>query len=204
MQCKLRTICRSIPTVTVQTLVVSLVLSRFDSENATLVGLPIYLQRQMQSVLNLSARLFSNYCGPSPFHWLQVSEWIKHNTVLLTFRLCLDTSLRVWFVSQTFQCIVDCDCDLWQPLLTNRLYTITSVHFLLSDQLYGISYRLMLLLPRCLRIFTGSSNLIYFKFLFLTLFRLIIIFHSVCIFSGLRNALCQSTLKANCTILLLT
>jgi len=38
-------------------LIVSLVLSRLDYENAVLVGLPAYLLRRLQSVMNATARL---------------------------------------------------------------------------------------------------------------------------------------------------
>ena len=40
-----------------RTLVVSLVHSRLDYGNFVLVGLPVYLQRRLQSVLNAAARL---------------------------------------------------------------------------------------------------------------------------------------------------
>ena len=54
---QLRIIRRSVPASTMQTLVVSSVLSQLDYGNATLVGLPIFLQRRLESVLNASARL---------------------------------------------------------------------------------------------------------------------------------------------------
>ena len=66
------------------TLVVSLVLSRLDYGNATLVGLPIYLQRWLESVLNASARLIYDLCRSdyifdalASLHWLHVSERVK-------------------------------------------------------------------------------------------------------------------------------
>lgn len=90
---QLRSIRRSVPTSTLQTLVVSLVLSRLDYGNATLVGLPIHLQRRMQSVLNASARLIldlrrSDHITDAlaSLHWLRVSERIKYKTALLAFR----------------------------------------------------------------------------------------------------------------------
>ena len=76
-----------------QTLVVSLVLSRLDYGNATLVGLPIYLQRRLESVLNSTARLIydlrrSDHITDAlaSLHWLHVPERIKYKTALLTFR----------------------------------------------------------------------------------------------------------------------
>ena len=47
--CQLRSIRRSVPT-SMQTLVVSLVLSRLDDGKAKLVGLPVFLQRRLESV----------------------------------------------------------------------------------------------------------------------------------------------------------
>jgi hypothetical protein len=76
-----------------QTLVVSLVFGRFDYGNATLVGLPVYLQCRLGSVLNCSARLIydlrrSDHISDalSSLHWLRVPERIKYKTALLTFR----------------------------------------------------------------------------------------------------------------------
>jgi len=43
---------RSVPPATFQTTVVVLVYSRPDYDNAVLVGLPVYLQRCLQSALN--------------------------------------------------------------------------------------------------------------------------------------------------------
>ena len=45
------------PTTTFQTLVVALVHSRLDYGNSVLVGVPAYLLRRLQSVLNAAARL---------------------------------------------------------------------------------------------------------------------------------------------------
>ena len=54
---QLRQIRHSVPTATLQTLVVALVHSRLDYGNSVLVGLLAYLLRQLQSVLNAAARL---------------------------------------------------------------------------------------------------------------------------------------------------
>jgi len=53
----LRQIRRSVPPATLQMLVVALVQFRLDYGNGVLVGLPAYLTRQLQSVLNAAARL---------------------------------------------------------------------------------------------------------------------------------------------------
>ena len=54
---QLRQIRRSVPTDTFQTLAGSLVLTRLDYSNSVLAGLPVYLVRRLQSVLNAAARL---------------------------------------------------------------------------------------------------------------------------------------------------
>jgi len=46
-----------VPTDTLRTLVVSLVLTRLDFGNSVLAGFPVYLTRRLQSVLNAAARL---------------------------------------------------------------------------------------------------------------------------------------------------
>jgi len=53
---QLRSIRRSVPASVYQTLVVALVLSRLDYDNAVLVGLPSNLYSRLQSVLNAAAR----------------------------------------------------------------------------------------------------------------------------------------------------
>jgi hypothetical protein len=59
----LRQLRRSLPATTIQTLVVALVLNRHDYANSTLAGLPTYLVRRRQSVLNASARLIYRLGG---------------------------------------------------------------------------------------------------------------------------------------------
>ena len=54
---QLRQIRHSFPAATLQTLVVALIHSRLDYGNSVLVGLPVYLMRRLQSVLNAAARL---------------------------------------------------------------------------------------------------------------------------------------------------
>ena len=70
-----------------QALVVSLVLSRLDYGTATLVGLPIYLQRRLESVLIYDLRRSDHIPDAlASLHYLRVPERIKHKTALLTFR----------------------------------------------------------------------------------------------------------------------
>ena len=48
---------RLVPTATFQTLTVALVNQRLDYGNTTLVGIPAYSMRRLQSALNAAARL---------------------------------------------------------------------------------------------------------------------------------------------------
>ena len=61
--CRLRQIRHLVPTATLQMVVVALVHSRLDYTNSVLAGLPAYLLRQLQSVLNAAARLVYHLTG---------------------------------------------------------------------------------------------------------------------------------------------
>jgi len=71
---QLRQIRRSVPPATFQSLVVALELSRLDYGNAVLVGLPAYLVRRLQSVLNAAAQLI--YRMRSADHVKQARAWV--------------------------------------------------------------------------------------------------------------------------------
>ncbi len=92
---QLRSIRRSVSRPVLQSLVVSLVLSRLDYGNATLAGIPAYLTKRLQSVLNAAARLIyssSRFNHVSPLlrqlHWLKATERIEFKLAVLAFR-CL-------------------------------------------------------------------------------------------------------------------
>jgi len=83
---QLRSICHSVPATTFQTLIISLVLSRLDYGNAVLAGLPAYLFRRLQSVMNVAAWLIyglrhSDHISNAliSLHWLRAQEgvWFK-------------------------------------------------------------------------------------------------------------------------------
>jgi len=91
---QLRQIRRSVPPATFQSLVVALVLSRLDYGNAVLVGLPAYLVRRLQSVLNAAARLIYRMRSADHItdalaclHWLRVPQRIKHKVAVLTYKV---------------------------------------------------------------------------------------------------------------------
>jgi len=76
-----------------QSLVTALVLCRLDYGNSTLVGLPVYLQRRLQSVQNAAARLIFRFRRSDhitdalvSLHWLHVPERITYKVAVLTYR----------------------------------------------------------------------------------------------------------------------
>jgi len=79
------------------------VLSRLDYGNAVLVGLPTYLVRRLQSVLNAAARLI--YCMRSAdhvtdalacLHWLRVPEWIDFKVAVLMYKFYMEVRRNIW------------------------------------------------------------------------------------------------------------
>jgi hypothetical protein len=92
---QLRSIRRSVPRPVLQSLVVSLVLSRLDYGNATLVGISQYLLQRLQSVMNAAARLIysssrSSHITPllRRLHWLKTKERIDFKVAVLVYK-CL-------------------------------------------------------------------------------------------------------------------
>ena len=78
-----------------QSLVLSLVLSRLDYGNATLAGISQHLLRRLQSVMNAAARLVyssSRFDHITPLlcqlHWLKAKERIDFKLPVLVFK-CL-------------------------------------------------------------------------------------------------------------------
>ena len=87
---QLRQIRRSVQTDTFQTLVVSLVLTRLDYGNSVLAGLPVYLVRRLQSVVNAAARLTYHLSRSDHItdalvclHWLRVLERVQYKISVL-------------------------------------------------------------------------------------------------------------------------
>ena len=82
------------PYLQFQMLIVAMVHSRLDYGNAVLAGLPAYLLRRLQSVLNASARLiyrlgFRDHITDAliSLHWLRVRERIEFKLTTLTYKL---------------------------------------------------------------------------------------------------------------------
>jgi len=72
----------------------TLVNSRLDYGNGSLIGLPVYLLRRLQSVLNGAARLILNLRRFDHFsdalislHWLHVPERIRSSVAVLVYKV---------------------------------------------------------------------------------------------------------------------
>jgi len=92
---QIRSVCSSLPRRVTSSLVASLVLSRLDGGNATLVGLPARQLNRLQYVLHAAARLVygaRKFDHMTPLHrelhWLSVPERITFKLATLVFR-CL-------------------------------------------------------------------------------------------------------------------
>ena len=79
----------------------SLVLSRLDYGNAVLVGIPAYLVRRLQSVLNAAARLIYHMRSTDhitdalvSLRWLRVPERIQYKIALLTYEVLQGSAPR--------------------------------------------------------------------------------------------------------------
>jgi len=77
-----------------RSLVVSLVHSRLDYGNFVFVGLPVYLQRRLQAILNAAARLvfgLRRYDHVTDalaiLHWLRVPERVNFKLALMAYRV---------------------------------------------------------------------------------------------------------------------
>jgi len=77
-----------------RSLVTSLVHSRLDYGNFVLVGLPVYLQRRLQSVLNAAASLVFRLRrydhvtdALATLHWLRLPKRVDFKAAVMTFRV---------------------------------------------------------------------------------------------------------------------
>jgi len=75
---------QSPPLSAMQTLVVSLVLSRLCYDNATLAGMPAYFLRRLQSILDAAAKTITGLLRSAhisttlaSLHWLHAAKCIK-------------------------------------------------------------------------------------------------------------------------------
>ena len=90
---RLRQIRRWVPRATFQSLVVALVPTRLEYGNGVLVGLPAYLMRRLQSVLNAAARLIFDLRhsdritdAMASLPWLRASERVQCKIAVLAYK----------------------------------------------------------------------------------------------------------------------
>jgi len=92
---QLRQIRHSVPAAIFQTLVTALVHSWLDYGNAVLAGLPAYLQRRLQSVLNAPARFRDRITNALVcLHWLRVPQRNEFKLAVLTYELLSNQALH--------------------------------------------------------------------------------------------------------------
>jgi len=98
---QLRQIRQSVPTVTLQMLVVRLVLSRFDFGNGLLVGIPTYCSvctwccmHQHSSSIDWNAPTTLLIHLLVSLHWLRVPQRIQYKIAVLTYNILQDTAPR--------------------------------------------------------------------------------------------------------------
>jgi len=106
---QLRSIRRSVSLPVIQSLVSSLVLSRLDYGNATLAGIPSYLLKRLQSVMNAAARLVfssSRFEHITPLlhqlHWLKAQERIQFKLAVLVYK-CLHGAAPAYLADDLHQ-----------------------------------------------------------------------------------------------------
>jgi hypothetical protein len=111
---RLQSIRRSIPSTVYRTLVVSLVLSRFDYGNAALCGLPDYMYRRLQSVINAAARsIFRlrrfDHVSPAlvELHWLSAADRVTFKVATLVYRCLHEAAPR--YLSSALHRVADVD-----------------------------------------------------------------------------------------------
>jgi len=89
---RIHSVRRSLPSTALETLVVSLVLTRLEYGNATLAGIPANMLRRLQAVLNASARTITGLprwahitTSLTGLHWLRAAERIKFKLARLAY-----------------------------------------------------------------------------------------------------------------------
>jgi len=134
---QLRNIRRSIPRSVLQSLVTSVVMTLLDYGNSTLAGIPLYLLKRLQSVMNSAARLVfgsSRYDHVDPLlrqlHWLMAAERIDFNSLSLLLSARSSTFVPCWWTpparglwrwtSSTIRLITIADCPPYAAVNCRR------------------------------------------------------------------------------------
>jgi len=122
---------------------VALVHSRLDYGNAVLVGIPAYLVRRLQSVLNAAARLIY-HLRPydhisdelATLYWLCVPERVQYKIAVLTFKVLHDSAPRY-----LGRLVAVADLPGRRALRQSRCLLLAAVLFRLSQLKSGTIYQ---------------------------------------------------------------
>ena len=149
-----------------------------DHGNATLVGLLIYFQRRLESVLNFSTMLIYDLHisdAPASVHWLRVRSalhiWLRCWHPMFYVARRLNTCQQNWWAQLMFRLVASCSLCLhpswWCQPVSSLLSAV--VHFLLPVLQYGASYLLIYYFCLCHLFLNSSRNLKRISFISLTL-----------------------------------
>ena len=142
---RIRSIRRSVTRPVLQSLVVSLVLTRLDYGSATLAGLPSQLLDRLQSVLNAAARLVCSarkYDHVTPLlrdlHWLRAPERIAYRLAVLAFRC--QHGLAPSYLSTELQRVADVDSrQRLRSASTTALVVPRTQHSTIGDRAFPVA-----------------------------------------------------------------
>jgi len=142
---RIRSIRRSVTRPVLQSLVVSLVLTRLDYGSATLAGLPSHLLDRLQSVLNAAARLVCSarkYDHVTPLlrelHWLRAPERIAYRLAVLVFRC--QHGLAPAYLSTELQRVSDVDSRRrLRSASTTALVVPRTKHSTIGDRAFPVA-----------------------------------------------------------------
>jgi hypothetical protein len=142
---QIRSIRRCVSRSVVQSLIVSLVLSRLDYGGATLAGLPARLLERLQSVMNAAARLiygFRKFDHVTPLlrdlHWLRVPERVTFRLAVLAYRC--QNGLAPPYLADELRRVAD--VESWQRLrssTTSKLVVPVSKHSTIGDRAFHVA-----------------------------------------------------------------
>jgi hypothetical protein len=129
----------------VQSLIVSLVLSRLDYGSATLAGLPACLLDRLQSVLNAAARLVygsRKYDHVTPLlrdlHWLRVPERITFRLAVLAYRC--QNGLAPQYLADEFHRVADVESRRrLRSASTAALVVPVTAHSTIGDRAFPVA-----------------------------------------------------------------
>ena len=142
---RIRCIRRSASRPVLESLVVSLVLSRLDYGSATLAGLPNQLLNRLQSVQNAAARLIfaarrCDHVTPllRGLHWLRVPERISFRLAVLVHR-CLHGSAPAYLATDLQSVSGVCARQRLRSATTTALVVPRTKHTTIGDRAFPVT-----------------------------------------------------------------